>query len=694
MPSAAACTNLPVTEKLAAGLLTGAPKQLAIKHVEGCSICTGHLATLPLDEGLLHIVRRAETLATPVAGPTPQDGGPAQVSTFHGGLALPQPTVTCPGCGKKLKLKGNRAGKALRCPFCKNPIELQDVPVTLAKGQAPTPAPPATQATRPVVPDRSAQETIAANVPSNASELCSFLAPPQLPDELGRLGPFRILEVIGSGGMGVVFRADDPNLHRQVAVKAMLPGLADNPLSKDRFFREARAAAAVQHDHVVVIHQVDEDLGVPFLAMEFLHGESLDTRLRRERKLPRKEAMRIARETAEGLAAAHDRGLIHRDIKPGNIWLEGERGRVKILDFGLARTVAGDSNLTSKGVIMGTPAYMCPEQAAGTVPDARGDLFSLGCVLYAMCAGDVPFQGTDPISTLVAIASQEPEHVRDLDPSLPREFAELIMQLLEKKPEHRPRSAHAVVQRIAELEAGKPPRREEPPSSLREKGPKTKKPAARRALPLGWIVMAAGVVVVLAGATAWGVIALATRGDGDSASTPAATSEKAPVNDRGTVVVESDVESAQIRFSQGGKTVLVVDATPKKEVSLHAGKYEVELVSPKDGLRLPTREFTLTAGEKRSLEVRFEAKAIPLPPKKGPKFKGDFPPPGEGLEKKGPPPEFLKGLKEKKDKLDPGFDPGKGMPEKKGPGPKGPPGGDAAGPPKLGEAVRASDRWM
>src|ERR1700682_1040655 len=134
----------------------------------------------------------------------------------------------------------------------------------------------------------------------------------------------------------------------------MLPALPSNPQAKQRFLREARAAASIKHDHIVTIHQVGEDRGAPFLAMEFLEGEPLDARLKREGKLPVREVLRIGREMAEGLAAAHDRGLIHRDIKPGNIWLEGKRGRVKVLDFGLARAAADTGHLTQPGAIVGT----------------------------------------------------------------------------------------------------------------------------------------------------------------------------------------------------------------------------------------------------------------------------------------------------------------------------------------------------
>src|SRR5262249_258055 len=155
-------------------------------------------------------------------------------------------------------------------------------------------------------------------------------------------------------------------------------------------------------------YQVGEDRGVPFLAMQLLEGESLEARLDRQGRLPATETLRIGREIAEGLAAAHDKGLIHRDIKPANVWLEGEKGRVKVLGLGLARASTGESQLTQQGVVVGTPSYMAPEQANGKDVDSRCDLFSLGCVLYRMCTARLPFKGSDTLSTLMAVASQQP----------------------------------------------------------------------------------------------------------------------------------------------------------------------------------------------------------------------------------------------------------------------------------------------
>jgi hypothetical protein len=401
----------------------------------------------------------------------------------------PGMAVTCSHCGKRLKIQGRSAGAALKCPNCLHHIE---IPVDPHVGSANT---------QPLAAEPRTLDTVA-QVPRDKGDLCKFLAPPQQTGEIGRLGAYRVLEILGTGGMGVVFKAEDINLQRLVALKAMLPVLTVDPNSRERFLREARAAASVKHDNVVTIHQVDEYCGTPFLAMELLQGESLASRLARGARLSHRETLRIGREIAAGLDAAHSKGLVHRDIKPGNIWLEAPGGRVKILDFGLVRAPAGSAQLTGEGIIIGTPAYMCPEQASGRLPDARGDLFSLGCVLYAMCAGNAPFGGPDAVSTLVAVVSQAPRHVRKLDASLPPDFADLIMNLLEKRPEDRPLSARAVADRLAALESTSAGQRRRRPG-----------PAAHPARPWRiWAAVASGLAlfaVFAAAAVTLAVVSLA-----------------------------------------------------------------------------------------------------------------------------------------------------------------------------------------
>jgi WD40 repeat protein len=280
-----------------------------------------------------------------------------------------------------------------------------------------------------------------------------MLAPAERPDELGRLGAYRVLKVLSMGGMGMVFEAEDVGLGRRVALKLLKPALAASPSARKRFRREARAAAAIQHDHIVTIYQEGEECGIPFLAMQLLAGESLDSRLRREGRLPVAEVVHIGREIAEGLAAAHGQGLIHRDIKPANVWLEAETGRVKILDFGLARAVQEGSHLTQPGVIAGTPQYMAPEQASGQLVDTRADLFSLGCVLYRMATGKPPFPGEDTLAVLRSLELKQPLPPRKVNPEVPAALADLILHLLAKKPGARPASAAAVAAALASIEA-------------------------------------------------------------------------------------------------------------------------------------------------------------------------------------------------------------------------------------------------
>ncbi|HYT91301.1 MAG TPA: protein kinase [Gemmataceae bacterium] len=287
------------------------------------------------------------------------------------------------------------------------------------------------------------------------------LAPPQAPGELGWIGAYRILEVLGTGGMGVVYQAEDTVLKRTVALKVMTPQAAARPAARERFLREAQAAAALEHEHIITIYQVGEQRGVPFLAMPCLKGESLEARLRRDGPLPVPEVLRLGRQIALGLAAAHAKGLIHRDVKPANIWLEAGSGRVKILDFGLARPFEDDAHLTDSGMIIGTPAYMAPEQARGEEMGPRGDLFSLGIVLYRICTGELPFRGNHSLGVLTALATQTPRPLRELNPAVPPALAELVMQLLAKEPTERPASAREVADRLQALERSHPG----PPSS-------------------------------------------------------------------------------------------------------------------------------------------------------------------------------------------------------------------------------------
>ncbi|MCA9058629.1 MAG: serine/threonine protein kinase, partial [Planctomycetaceae bacterium] len=265
----------------------------------------------------------------------------------------------------------------------------------------------------------------------------SLLSPPGHPEMLGRLGRYDIERMIGSGGMGVVLKAFDTELNRPVALKMLAPYLAENGSARQRFAREGRAAAAVVDDHVVPIYNVESDgNALPFLVMQYIAGGSLQQRLDRDGPLSLAEVLRIGMQTAQGLAAAHAQGLIHRDVKPSNILLDEGVERALLTDFGLART-EDDACLTRSGFQPGTPLYMSPEQVRGEAIDARSDLFSLGCVLYALCTGHPPFQAGTGYAVMRRIVDDEPRFLRERRPDLPEWLEAIIARLLAKSPDDR-----------------------------------------------------------------------------------------------------------------------------------------------------------------------------------------------------------------------------------------------------------------
>jgi serine/threonine protein kinase len=276
-----------------------------------------------------------------------------------------------------------------------------------------------------------------------ADDALEFLTPSEDPSSLGRIGSYEVKGVLGRGGNGVVLKALDPGLNRYVAVKVIATVLAGSAAAKKRFVREAQAAAAVVHEHVIAVFAIEEANGLPYLVMEYVMGRSLQDRLDRQGPLELKEILRIGHQTAAGLAAAHSQGLVHRDIKPANILLENSVERVKITDFGLARAVA-DATLTQSGVITGTPHYMAPEQARGDAVDHRCDLFSLGSTLYAMCTGHPPFRADTPLAVLRRVTDETPRPIRQENPDLPGWLEAIVARLMAKDPAERFQSAAEV----------------------------------------------------------------------------------------------------------------------------------------------------------------------------------------------------------------------------------------------------------
>jgi eukaryotic-like serine/threonine-protein kinase len=300
--------------------------------------------------------------------------------------------------------------------------------------------------------DVGAESTVESTPRAKQKAALDFLQPSDDPAYIGRLDHFEIAKVLGRGGMGIVLEAFDPHLQRSVAIKVLNPEYAKNDTARQRFCREARAAAAISHEHVVPMYQVakESEGQVAFLVMQMIDGETLENKLESGLPLPAQDVARWGMQIAAGLAAAHSKGMIHRDIKPANVLIERETNRVKLTDFGLAQASA-DVKLTKTGMVTGTPLYMSPEQATGATTDERSDLFSLGAVLYEMATGRSPFQSPSIVGVMKRVMDETPDAPFKLSASLPRALSDLIMRLIEKKPQHRPASAADVAESLASV---------------------------------------------------------------------------------------------------------------------------------------------------------------------------------------------------------------------------------------------------
>ncbi len=286
-----------------------------------------------------------------------------------------------------------------------------------------------------------------ANQESLASRLADILS-----------GSYEIEGEIGRGGMGIVYSARDLKLKRRVAIKVLPPDLAFREEIRIRFTREAQTAARLQHPHIVPIHSVGDEGGLVYFVMAYVDGESLAARLRRRERLPIEEARRIMKETSDAMGMAHAMGVIHRDIKPDNILLEGTRRRVMVTDFGIAKALVedGGSSLTGTGVAIGTPAYMSPEQASGDSEiDTRSDIYSLGVVGFEMLSGDVPFKAPTVAGILLKQVSEPVPDLTKLREDCPDELAFTVMRCLDKDPENRWPTSDAL-RRALESKTSKP----------------------------------------------------------------------------------------------------------------------------------------------------------------------------------------------------------------------------------------------
>ena len=414
----------------------------------------------------------------------------------------------------------------------------------------------------------------------NESMASRLLSEPTHPEMLGRIGRYDVERLIGSGGMGLVFKAHDSELNRPVAVKLLAPYLSGNGSARKRFAREARAAAAVVDEHVVAIHNVESDddpENAPFLVMKYIAGGSLQQRLDREGPLELCEVLRIGMHTARGLAAAHSQGLIHRDIKPSNILLDEGVERALLTDFGLARA-EDDACLTRSGFQPGTPHYMSPEQIRGEAIDGRSDLFGLGCLMYCMCTGHPPFRAESSYAVLRRITDDQARSIREINPDVPQWLERVIMKLLAKSPEDRFESAESVAILLEEcLAHSQHPTSAPLPAAI----PKRSINGERRrpwlpslvAAMFAFLTIAAGVVIVL------------------------------ELN-KGTLKIESELDDVPISVMKGDTVVRQMTVTRSGEsVRVAAGKYIVRIDGEFEDFKILDGNVTLGRGGSKTVRI-------------------------------------------------------------------------------------------
>lgn len=426
---------------------------------------------------------------------------------------------------------------------------------------------------------------------SMAKEL---LSPPKHPEMLGRIGRYEVERLIGSGGMGVVFRAHDTELNRPVAIKLLAPYLASSGSARRRFAREARAAAGVVDDHVVPIHNVESENEPPFLVMQYVSGGSLQEKLDQRGPLDVAEVVRVGLQVAKGLAAAHAQGLIHRDVKPSNILLDEGVERAMLTDFGLARAES-DASLTRSGFQPGTPHYMSPEQVRGEAIDGRSDLFGLGCVLYAACTGHPPFRAESSYAVLRRVTDESPRSLREINANVPEWLEVIVMKLLNKRRDDRFDSAAEVAELLVACLAHV----QEPASTplpvvagelvksldsevrgrleLSTTFPTGQKP------PIGKLLTAAALAIPLLLAGIF--IALETS--------------------KGTISIESEADDVPIVIKKGGTVYDRITVSRDGEsIRVYAGVYEVLFDGKSEHISIDNETITLGRREEATVQIR------------------------------------------------------------------------------------------
>ncbi len=416
-------------------------------------------------------------------------------------------------------------------------------------------------------------QSLVASQPVGQEEFDRILSPAESSDEIGRIAHYRVIEFIASGGMGLVFKAEDSRLNRLVCIKVLNPLLATNRDAVARFEREVQSAAKLRNTRITTVLEFGEHKQLPYLVMELLEGQSLRDKLAVEGKLSPAVARKLTIQIAEGLRYAHQRGYLHRDIKPENIWVTPE-GDIKLLDFGLARTLETTTNLTQSGMILGTPTYMSPEQIQGKELDEKSDLFSVGTVLFEMVAGESPFGKSNLFSTMMSVANDSLAFPDSTGNEIPDDLKTVIQSLLQKSPEDRLESSD---QLIAALNS-------EDGTVLM---PKTEAKKSRMSPVFTSLI--GGVV----GAACLAFSFLLYQ-----------------INDKGTLVVEADPsikvsianEEVSIEDPQTGKSYkVVIGKTP-----LRSGVYQLQMTDASGQYTLSSEVITIRRGEQKIVRVELK----------------------------------------------------------------------------------------
>lgn len=427
----------------------------------------------------------------------------------------------------------------------------------------------------------------------NDSMVKQLLEPPTHPEMLGRLGRYEVERLIGSGGMGIVFKAFDTELNRPVAIKLLAPYLASNGSARQRFAREARSAAGVVDDHVVPIFNVESENEPPFLVMQYIAGGSLQERLGRDGPLSVSEILRIGLQASRGLAAAHAQGLIHRDIKPSNILLDESVERALLTDFGLARA-EDDACLTRSGFHPGTPHYMSPEQVRGEAIDARSDLFGLGCVLYALCTGHPPFRADSGYAVLRRITDESQRPIREINVDIPEWLEHIVTRLLSKSPDDRYASAEEVADLLEDCLAH------------------IRQPSV---IPVPASLVPHPTVKATGSSNGWDFWGSASNrrligGLGGFLFLIAAITIIWIETNKGTIIIESDLDNVPVVIEKKGEVYreLEVDRTGTS-IGVHAGEYEITFAGGLDQFTVDRDTVNLQRGQEAVVRIRATRRA-------------------------------------------------------------------------------------